>query len=178
LVVGAGFTGKKISLDLQDADLITVMRLFAEVADLNIIIAPDVKGKVTVRMVRIPWDQAMDIILRMNGLGYVLEEDILRIAGVGELTREAEEQARSKEAKKKAEDLVTRVISINYSTPRLNRPKILSPRRDCRGREDHTIIIRTFPGTFRTLAWLKSWTRRSAGHDRGEDRRSLPEFQP
>ncbi len=88
LVVGASkFSGKKISLDLQDADLITVMRLFAEVANLNIILAPDVKGKVTVRMVRIPWDQAMDIILRMNGLGYVLEDNILRIASTAELTK-------------------------------------------------------------------------------------------
>jgi len=116
MVLGTSkFKGKKISLDLQDADLITVMRLFAEVANLNIILAPDVKGKVTVRMVKIPWDQAMDIILRMNGLGYVLEDDILRIASTTELTREAKEQLESKEAKKKAEDLVTRLVAINYT---------------------------------------------------------------
>jgi type IV pilus assembly protein PilQ len=110
------FTGRKISLDLQDADLVNVMRLFAEVANLNIILAPDVKGKVTVRMVNIPWDQAMDIILKMNGLGYALEDNILRIASVGALTKEAEEEVRAKEAKKKAEDLITRIVPINYST--------------------------------------------------------------
>jgi type IV pilus assembly protein PilQ len=92
------------------------MRLFAEVANLNIILAPDVKGKVTVRMVNIPWDQAMDIILKMNGLGYALEDNILRIASVGALTKEAEEEMRAKEAKKKAEDLITRIVPINYST--------------------------------------------------------------
>jgi type IV pilus assembly protein PilQ len=92
------------------------MRLFAEVANLNIILAPDVKGKVTVRMVNIPWDQAMDIILKMNGLGYALEDNILRIASVGALTKEAEEEVRAKEAKKKAEDLITRIVPINYST--------------------------------------------------------------
>ncbi len=110
------YTGKKISLDLQDADLVNVMRLFAEIANLNIILAPDVKGKVTVRMVNVPWDQAMAIILKMNGYGYALDGNILRIASLGALTREAEEETRSKEVKKKAEDLVTRIIPINYTT--------------------------------------------------------------
>ena len=147
LMVGANkYTGKKISLDLQDADLITVMRLFAEVANLNIILAPDVKGKVTVRMVKIPWDQAMDIILRMNGLGYVLEDNILRIAGMAELTKESEEQVRSKEAKKKAEDLVTRVVAINYTPAKSLEPtlkKSLSPRGDTVVDErTNTIIIK------------------------------------
>jgi len=109
------YSGRKISLDLQDADLINVMRLFAEVANLNIILSPEVKGRVTVRMVNIPWDQAMDIILRMNGLGYVLEDNILRIASVGALTKEAEDELRSKEAKKKAEDLITRIVPVNYA---------------------------------------------------------------
>jgi len=112
---GKKYTGRKISLDLQDADLINVMRLFAEVANLNIILSPEVKGRVTVRMVNIPWDQAMDIILKMNGLGYVLEDNVLRIASVSALTKEAEDEMRSKEAKKKAEDLITRIVPVNYA---------------------------------------------------------------
>jgi len=148
LVVGttSRYTGKKISLDLQDADLITVMRLFAEVANLNIILAPDVKGKVTVRMVKIPWDQAMDIILRMNGLGYVLEENILRIASTADLTKESEDQFRAKESKKKAEDLVTRVVSINYTAAKTLEPtlkKSLSPRGETVADErTNTLIIK------------------------------------
>ncbi|HXZ05816.1 MAG TPA: type IV pilus secretin PilQ, partial [Ktedonobacteraceae bacterium] len=116
LAGGSRYTGRKISLDLQDADLVNVMRLFAEVANLNIILAPDVKGKVTVRMVNIPWDQAMAIILKMNGLGYALEDHILRIASVGALAKEDEDEIKAKETKKKAEDLVTRIVPINYST--------------------------------------------------------------
>lgn len=115
VISGTRYSGRRISLDLQDADLVNVMRLFGEVANLNMILSPEVRGKVTVRMVNIPWDQAMDIILKMNGLGYVLEDNILRIASVGALTKEAEEEARAKETKKKAEDLVTRVVSINYA---------------------------------------------------------------
>jgi type IV pilus secretin PilQ/predicted competence protein len=112
---GRKYTGRKISLDLQDADLVNVMRLFAEVANLNIILSPEVKGRVTVRMVNIPWDQAMDIILRMNGLGYALEDNVLRIASVSALTKEAEDDMRSKEAKKKSEDLITRIVPVNYA---------------------------------------------------------------
>ncbi|HET6363428.1 MAG TPA: AMIN domain-containing protein, partial [Nitrospirota bacterium] len=99
LIGGGKYSGRRISLDLQDADLVNVLRLFAEVANLNMILAPDVKGRVTVRMVNIPWDQAMDIILRMNGLGYALEDNILRIASVGALTKEAEDESKAKEAK-------------------------------------------------------------------------------
>ncbi len=110
------FTGRKISLDLQDADLVNVIRLFAEVANLNMILAPGVRGRVTVRMVNVPWDQAMDIILKMNGLGYVREDNILRIASLGAIAKEAEQIRKAKDAKKKAEDLITRIISINYAT--------------------------------------------------------------
>lgn len=113
---GTTYGGRRISLDFQDADLVNVMRLFAEVANINIVLAPDVKGKVTVRMVNIPWDQAMDIILKMNGLGYAMEENVLRIATLAALAKEADEEHKAKEAKKKAEDLYTRVIAINYST--------------------------------------------------------------
>ncbi len=143
------FAGRKISLDLQDADLVNVMRLFAEVANLNIILAPDVKGKVTVRMVNIPWDQAMDIILKMNGLGYALEDNILRIASVGALTKEAEDEFRAKEAKKKAEDLITRIVPINYSTASSIEgtiKKSLSPRGETvTDARTNTLIVKDIP---------------------------------
>jgi type IV pilus assembly protein PilQ len=109
------FGGRRISLDLQDADLVNVLRLFGELANLNMILSPDVKGKVTVRLVNIPWDQAMEIILKMNGLGFTIEDNILRIASMSALAKEADEEIRTKEAKKKAEDLITRTIPINYS---------------------------------------------------------------
>jgi type IV pilus assembly protein PilQ len=149
LIGGGKYSGRRISLDLQDADLVNVLRLFAEVANLNMILAPDVKGRVTVRMVNIPWDQAMDIILRMNGLGYALEDNILRIASVAALTKEAEDESKAKEAKKKAEDLVTRIVSINYSKAREIEPtlkKSLSVRGESVVDErTNTIIIKDIP---------------------------------
>ena len=73
------FVGEPISLDLKDADLKDVLRTFAELTKLNIAIDPDVTGSVTVRLHDVPWDQALDLILRMNGLGYVLVGRILRV---------------------------------------------------------------------------------------------------
>jgi type II secretory pathway component HofQ len=76
---GSGFVGEPISLDLKDADIKDVLRTFAELRKLNIAIDPDVKGSVTLRLHDVPWDQALDVILRINGLGYVLEGNILRV---------------------------------------------------------------------------------------------------
>ncbi len=116
LVGNRRYTGRRISLDLQDADLVNVLRLFGELANLNMILAPDVRGKVTVRLVNIPWDQAMEIILKMNGLGYAVDDNIIRIASQGALQKEADEELRTREARKKAEELVTRLIPVSYTT--------------------------------------------------------------
>jgi type IV pilus assembly protein PilQ len=73
------YAGEPISLDLKDADLKDVLRTFATLARLNIAIDPDVKGSVTIRLHDVPWDQALDVILRINGLGSVLEGNVLRV---------------------------------------------------------------------------------------------------
>jgi type IV pilus assembly protein PilQ len=115
-VMSKRYGGRRISLDLQDADLVNVLRLFGDLSDMNMILSPEVKGKVTVRLKNIPWDQAMEIVLKMNGLGFIIEDNILRIAPQAALAKEAEEELKTKEAKKRAEDLVTRMIPVNYST--------------------------------------------------------------
>ncbi|HLN57454.1 MAG TPA: secretin and TonB N-terminal domain-containing protein, partial [Thermoanaerobaculia bacterium] len=83
------FVGERISLDLKDADLKDVLRTFAELTKLNIAIDPDVTGSVTVRLHDVPWDQALDLILRMNGLGYVLVGMILRVGKTERLLSDA-----------------------------------------------------------------------------------------
>ncbi len=76
---GSRYAGEPISLDLKDADLKDVLRTFAELTKLNIAIDPEVKGSVTLRLHDVPWDQALDVILRTNGLGSVLEGNVLRV---------------------------------------------------------------------------------------------------
>jgi len=68
-----------ISLDLKDADLRDVLRTFASLERVNIAIDPEVRGSVTIRLNDVRWDQALDVILRANGLGYVIEGNVLRV---------------------------------------------------------------------------------------------------
>jgi type IV pilus assembly protein PilQ len=73
------FTGEPISLDLKDADLKDVLRTFAELEKINIVIDPEVRGSVTVRLDDVPWDQALEVILATNRLGYAVEGNVLRV---------------------------------------------------------------------------------------------------
>ncbi|HEX7253627.1 MAG TPA: secretin and TonB N-terminal domain-containing protein, partial [Thermoanaerobaculia bacterium] len=68
-----------ISLDLKDADLCDVLRTFAALEHINIAIDPGVRGSVTIRLNDVAWEQALDVILRSNSLGYVIDGNILRI---------------------------------------------------------------------------------------------------
>ncbi|HTD53472.1 MAG TPA: secretin and TonB N-terminal domain-containing protein [Thermoanaerobaculia bacterium] len=73
------WAGEPISLDVKDADLRDILHTFSELTGLNMVVDPEVRGSVTVRLQDVPWDQALDLILRTNGLGYVLEGNILRV---------------------------------------------------------------------------------------------------
>ncbi len=73
------FAGEPISLDVKDADLKDVLRTFAELEKINIAIDSEERGSVTVRLENVPWDQALEVILAGNGLGYVLEGNVLRV---------------------------------------------------------------------------------------------------
>ena len=79
------FTGEPISLDLKDADVRDVLLTFSRFARLNMVIDTDVRGSVTVRLENVPWDQALEVILKVNGLGYVLEGNVVRIGAPARL---------------------------------------------------------------------------------------------
>jgi type IV pilus assembly protein PilQ len=110
-----GYTGEKISIDFQDVELSHVFRLIADISGYNIVVSPDVKGKFSMKLSDVPWDQALDIILRNYGLSKSIEANILRIAPTALLAREEEEIAKVKESQEKSGDLVTRVYPINYA---------------------------------------------------------------
>jgi type IV pilus assembly protein PilQ len=110
------YTGRKLSLDFKDADIKNILRLIAEVSNLNIIAGEDVKGKVTIRLVDVPWDQALDIILQSNDLGKVRIGNVIRVAPVDKLKKEEEDALAGRRAKEKLEDLATELISVNYAT--------------------------------------------------------------
>ncbi len=90
--VGRNYRGQRISMDFKDADLTNVFRIIAEVSNLNIITSDDVKGKVSLRLVNVPWDQALDIVLRSKTLGAAQEGNVLRIAPLSSLRKEEQDR--------------------------------------------------------------------------------------
>ena len=85
---GRVYTGNPVSLDFQGADLRAVLRMFSEISGLNIVIDPAVQGSVDVVLKDVPWDQALDLILRSNKLGYLVDGTIVRIAPLSVLADE------------------------------------------------------------------------------------------
>ena len=96
------YTGEPISLKFKDADLRDVVLYLAEFADLNVVFDPDVRGTVTCDLQAVPWDQALDIVLRYNRMGKTIEGNVLRIAPMTVLTREDADQRKLKESKELA----------------------------------------------------------------------------
>ncbi len=116
------YTGTKISMDFHNADIHNVLRLIADVSGLNIVVSDKVKGRVTLRLIDVPWDQALDIVMATQGLGMVRVGNIIRIAPAADLRKEQDEirmevQARLDAEKKKEElePLVTEYIQVNYA---------------------------------------------------------------
>jgi len=113
LVVGeTHYIGRRISLDFQQADISNVLRLIAEVSGFNMVVGEGVKSKVTMKLVSVPWDQALDMILKMNGLGKIRQGNILWIDSLANISKQETELAQSKAAKLNAEELVDRVFYI------------------------------------------------------------------
>jgi type IV pilus assembly protein PilQ len=109
------YVGEKISIDFQDVELVHVFRLIADISGYNIVVSPDVKGMFSMKLIDVPWDLALDIILRNYGLSKTVEGNIIRVAPTAVLAQEEENIARVKESQEKAGDLVTKVYPINYA---------------------------------------------------------------
>jgi type IV pilus assembly protein PilQ len=132
-LVEGKYTGKKLSLDFQDADIVPIFRLLADISGYNIVVSPEVKGKLTMKLINVPWDQALDLILKTFSLGKSIEGNILRIAPYTVLAKESEEAAKAQEAGIKAERLETKMFNISYAKVKdveasIGKSKILTPR--------------------------------------------------
>jgi len=110
------FTGDPVTLDFQGADLRAVLRTFAEISNgLNIVIDPSIQGTVDVSLRDVPWDQALDIILRANKLGYTVDGNIVRIVPLNVLAQENEERRKLTEAQSLAGELRTLTVPVSYA---------------------------------------------------------------
>ena len=109
------FSGKRINLNVKDADIADVVNFLSGVSGENFVLGKGTKGKVTMKLLNVPWDQAFAVVLVNAGLGYQKTDNTYRIAPVADLKREITDAV---EAKKKEEELApveTRVYPLNYS---------------------------------------------------------------
>lgn len=109
------YTGEPISLNLKDADIKDVIRTFAQLTGLNIAVDPGVTGSVTVDFVDVPWDQALEIILRQNNLSYVLEGNVMRIGTTDRLSQEATSSRKLEEENRLNVTLQTVSFKLSYA---------------------------------------------------------------
>jgi len=112
---GTKYTGEPISVNLKDVDLKDFFRLVHEISGLNVVLDPNVKGSLTIVLDDVPWDQALDIVLKNNELARQLEGNVLRIATVETLRKEAEGKRAQQEAEALAVEKVTITRFLSYA---------------------------------------------------------------
>ncbi len=126
-VAGAGrrgYSGRRIDLDVLDADIHNILRLLAEVGGVNIIAADNVTGQITLRLLNVPWDQALDVILQAKGLGMVRRGNLIRVAPLSQLQAEREAAiARQRQAVELA-PIETRLVPVSYATASEVAPRV------------------------------------------------------
>jgi len=109
------YTGNPVSLDFQGADLRAVLRTFSEISGLNLVIDPTIQGTVDVALRDVPWDQALDIILRANKLGYVVDGTIVRVAPLTVLAEEESQRRKLSDEQALAGELRVLTRSLSYA---------------------------------------------------------------
>jgi type IV pilus assembly protein PilQ len=109
------YTGHLISLDFQQADLRAVLRSFTEISGLNVIVDPTINGTVDVVLKEVPWDQALEYILRANKLGYTIENNVVRIAPLAVLAEEETARQKLKDAQAMSGELKVLTRTLSYA---------------------------------------------------------------
>ncbi len=109
------YAGRRMDLDFKDADIHNLLRLISDVGQVNIVTTDDVKGAVTIRMRDVPWDQALEVILRAKGLGMVRERNLIRVAPQGVLEKELEQEISRREHMVQLQPPITRLIPVSYA---------------------------------------------------------------
>jgi type IV pilus assembly protein PilQ len=148
----AGGPGR-LSMDFRDADINNLLRIIAEVSGKNVVAGSDVTGKVTVRLINVEWEQALDVILKINNLDYEMDGNIIRVAPRAKLATERQDRQKERQEaakavqeaakavveEKRAEPLVDRVIAVNYAKAAdvvKNLDRLKTP-----GRTDASVVV-------------------------------------
>ena len=125
------YNGRRINIDLKDADIHNVLRLLADTGHVNVVTADDVGGTITIRMVNVPWDQVLDVVLQAKGLGMVRQGNLIRVAKLDQLQKERELRLAQQKQEYELTPLETRLIPISYAQAdelQQRAKELLSPR--------------------------------------------------
>jgi len=109
------YGGRKINVDIKDADVHNVLRLLSKEGNVNVVISDKVTGTVTLHLNMVPWDQALDIVLRAKNLDMVREGDIIRVGTAEDLAAERKLELEAQQLKDKLKPLNVKLISINHA---------------------------------------------------------------
>ena len=109
------YTGRRVDFNVKDIDVKNLLGAIAEISKKNIIVADDVKGTVTIKLRNVPWDQALDIILKSKGLGREEVGNIIRVAPIATLRAEQKEAADAAKNSLALQPLRVRLIPVNYA---------------------------------------------------------------
>jgi type IV pilus assembly protein PilQ len=109
------YNGRRIDLDLKDADIHNILRLLADVGHVNIVTGDDVNGNVTIRMRNVPWDEALDVVLQAKGLGMQRAGNLIRVAPMTQLNKERELRLAQLKQELDLAPLETRLIPVSYA---------------------------------------------------------------
>lgn len=111
------YTGTPVTFDFVGADLRAVLRAFSDkdISGLNVVIDPAIQGTVDVSLREVPWDQALEVILRAHKLGYVIENNVVRIASLKALAEEEQERQKLAETQAKGGQLKVLTRALSYA---------------------------------------------------------------
>ncbi|ENU97441.1 type IV pilus secretin PilQ family protein [Acinetobacter variabilis] len=109
------YTGKKISLDFQDIEVRRVLQLLADFTDINMVAADSVQGNITLRLKEVPWDQALDIVLKTKNLDKRRNGNVIWIAPVAELIKAEEEEAKALKQSVALAPIQTEYMQLSYA---------------------------------------------------------------
>jgi type IV pilus assembly protein PilQ len=156
---GRVYTGQPVVLDFQGADLRAVLRTFAEISGLNMVIDPSVQGTVDVALRDVPWDQALDIILRTHNLGYSIDGTIVRIAPLKVLADEEAQRRTLAEQQALSGELRVFTRSLSYAKAEDIAPLLVRTALTQRGTvqvdaRTNTLIITDLPNALQTVTDL------------------------
>jgi len=109
------YTGEPFSFDFKDIDIKDLFRFIADISGLNVILDPTVRGSVTLKLTEVPWDQALDLITKNQGLGYTVEGNVIRIAPLSKIAQEEKALVEAKKQQMLSAPLVTKIKPLSYA---------------------------------------------------------------